>query len=46
MEEIEYSMLFRWFVGLNLDDEVWDATVVTKNRDRLLEAWAQRLVYT
>src|SRR5579862_4895207 len=40
MEEIDYSMLFRWFVGLNLDDEVWDATVFTKNRDRLLEAWA------
>jgi len=30
--------LFRWFVGLNLDDAVWDATVFTKNRDRLLEA--------
>jgi transposase len=38
MEEINYSMLFRWFIGLNLDDEVWDATVFTKNRDRLLEA--------
>jgi transposase len=38
MEEIDYSMLFRWFVGLNLDDGVWDATVFTKNRDRLLEA--------
>jgi IS5 family transposase len=38
MEEIDYSMLFRWFVGLNLDDQVWDATVFTKNRDRLLEA--------
>ena len=38
MEEIDYSMLFRWFVGLNLDDAVWDATVFTKNRDRLLEA--------
>src|SRR5437870_5898728 len=36
MEEIDYSMLFRWFVGLNLDDEVWDATVFTKNRDRLM----------
>jgi hypothetical protein len=32
MEEIDYSMLFRWFIGLNLDDEVWDATVFTKNR--------------
>ena len=38
MEEIDYSMLFRWFIGLNLDDEVWDATVFTKNRDRWLEA--------
>jgi len=38
MEEIDYSMLFRWFVGLNLDEEVWDATSFTKNRDRLLEA--------
>jgi IS5 family transposase len=38
MEEIEYSILFRWFVGLNLDDEVWDATVFSKNRERLLEA--------
>lgn len=37
MEEIEYSILFRWFVGLNLDEGVWDATVFTKNRDRLLE---------
>ena len=38
MEEIDYSILFRWFVGLNLDDKLWDATVFTKNRDRLLEA--------
>ena len=38
VEEIDYNMLFRWFVGLNLDDAVWDATVFTKNRDRLLEA--------
>ncbi len=38
IEEIDYSVLFRWFVGLNLDDEVWDATTFTKNRDRLLEA--------
>src|SRR3984957_4128107 len=37
MEEMDYNMLFRWFVGLNLDDPVWDATVFTKNRDRLLE---------
>src|SRR6516162_5571646 len=38
MEEIDYNILFRWFVGLNLDDEVWDATTFTKNRNRLLEA--------
>lgn len=38
MEEMDYNILFRWFVGLNLDDVVWDATVFTKNRNRLLEA--------
>jgi len=37
MEEIDYSLLFRWFVGMNLDESVWDATVFTKNRDRLLD---------
>jgi transposase len=37
MEEIDYSVLFRWFVGMNLDERVWDPTVFTKNRDRLLE---------
>ena len=38
MEEMDYNLLFRWFVGLNADDAVRDATVFTKNRDRLLEA--------
>lgn len=38
MEEMDYNILFRWFVGLNLDDAVWDATTFTKNRDRLLAA--------
>jgi transposase len=38
MEEIDYSILFRWFVGMNLDDEVWNPTTFTKNRERLLEA--------
>ena len=38
MEEMDYNLLFRWFVGLNADDEVWDATSFTKNRDRLLQA--------
>jgi transposase len=32
MEEMDYNLLFRWFVGLNADDEVWDATTFTKNR--------------
>ncbi|MGH9477564.1 MAG: IS5 family transposase [Terriglobales bacterium] len=36
MEQLDYNFLFRWFVGLNLDDPVWDATVFTKNRERLL----------
>jgi hypothetical protein len=37
MEEMDYNLLFCWFVGLNAADEVWDATTFTKNRDRLLE---------
>jgi transposase len=37
VEELDYSVLYRWFVGLSLDDPVWDATTFTKNRDRLLE---------
>src|SRR3954452_14725725 len=37
MKEIDYSVLFRWFGGMNLDEPVWDVTVFTKNRDRLLE---------
>lgn len=36
MEQIDFNLLFRWFVGLELDDEVWDATVFCHNRDRLL----------
>ena len=38
MEQLNYNLLFRWFVGLNMDDSVWDVTVYTKNRDRLLNA--------
>ena len=38
MEQLDFNLLFRWFVGLGLDDAVWDATVFCKNRDRLLEA--------
>jgi transposase len=37
MEQLEYNLLFRWFVGLAMDDAVWDATVFSKNRDRLLK---------
>lgn len=37
MEQLQYNLLFRWFVGLSLDDAVWDVTVFTKNRERLLE---------
>ena len=37
VEQIEYDLLFRWFVGLGIEDPVWDATSFTKNRDRLLE---------
>ena len=36
MEALDFNLLFRWFVGLNLDDPVWDVTVFTKNRERLL----------
>src|SRR6266403_3840557 len=36
MEQLDYNLLFRWFVGLNMDAPVWDATVFTKNRERLL----------
>ena len=37
MEEIDYSILFRWFIGLGMDDEIWSPTTFSKNRDRLLE---------
>lgn len=37
MEQLQYNLLFRWFVGLTMDEEVWDVTVFTKNRERLLE---------
>lgn len=36
MEQLDYNLLFRWFVGLGIDEKVWDVTVFTKNRDRLL----------
>lgn len=36
MEQLQYNLLFRWFVGLSMDDPVWDATTFSKNRERLL----------
>jgi len=42
MEQLEYNLLFRWFVGLSMDAPVWDPSVFAKNRDRLLDgdiAW-------
>jgi transposase len=36
MEQLDYNLLFRWFVGLEMDDRVWDVTVFTKNRERLV----------
>jgi transposase len=45
MEQMHYNLLFRWFVGLEMDDPVWDATVFTKNRERLIDGQAsQRLL--
>jgi transposase len=38
MEQLDYNLLYRWFVGLGVDDPVWVPTVFTKNRERLLEA--------
>jgi transposase len=37
MKQLDYNLLFRWFVGLSMDDPVWDATVFRKNRDRRLD---------
>ena len=45
MEQLNYNLLFRWFVGLNIDDPIWDVTVFTKNRERLIEGEvAERLL--
>src|SRR5512134_245449 len=38
MEQVDYNLLFRWFVGLGIDDAVWDHSTFSKNRDRLLDA--------
>jgi hypothetical protein len=44
MEQMQYNLLFRWFVGLGIDDPVWVPTVLTKNRDRLLTTEMSRKV--
>jgi transposase len=45
MEQMNFNLLFRWFVGLEMDDAVWDVTVFTKNRERLIEgAVSQQLL--
>ena len=38
MEQLDYNLLFRWFVGLSVDEPVWDHSTFTKNRERLIEA--------
>src|ERR1035438_7405712 len=43
MEQLDYNLLFRWFVGLEMDDEVWDVTVFTKNRERLIRSEERRV---
>ena len=45
MEQLEYNLLFRWFVGLSMDDKVWNATVFSKNRDRLLAGRIDELFF-
>jgi transposase len=42
MEQLNYNLLFRWFVGLEMDDPVWDVTVFTKNRERLIAGAASQ----
>ena len=41
-EQLDYNLLFRWFVGLSMDDRVWDHSTFTKNRDRLIQAGVAR----
>src|SRR5512135_2367134 len=45
MEQLDYNLLFRWFVGLAMDDAVWDASTFSKNRDRLLEGDVARAFF-
>ena len=45
MEQLGYNLLFRWFVGLNMDDLVWDPTVFSKNRERMVKSDVARLFF-
>src|ERR1017187_10229922 len=45
MEQLDYNLLFRWFVGLNMDDAIGDVTVFTKNRERLLKGNIARVFF-
>ena len=45
IEQLNYNLLYRWFVGLSMDDPVWDATVFTKNRERLLAGEIDQLFF-
>ena len=45
MEQLDYNLLFRWFVGLTMDDAIWDATTFSKNRDRLLSGEIAQLFF-
>src|SRR5688572_27029143 len=44
VEQIHYNLLFRWFIGLGIDDRVWDATTFTKNRQRLMDGDVAQLL--
>lgn len=46
MEQLNYNLLFRWFVGLNPDDPVWDVTVFTKNRERMMSGEVSQKLLT
>lgn len=45
VEQLQYNLLFKWFVGLQIEDKVWNATTFTKNRDRLLNEQVARLFF-
>ena len=44
IEQLDYNLLFRWFVGLGMDEPIWDHSTFSKNRDRLLAATSRRVL--